>query len=79
MANTHSAQPNGDPFLVMPLSKGITDKALPQCKDHTIIFFRIEKMCKEKEEYKKEKTNPFQKMRCHSYAKQWPPLGDEKL
>jgi hypothetical protein len=23
--------------------------------------------------------NPFQNIRCHSYPKQWPPLGDEKL
>jgi hypothetical protein len=36
-------------------------------------------MCKEKEEYEKGKMNPFQNIRCHSYPKQWPPLGDEKL
>jgi hypothetical protein len=40
-------------------------------------------MCEKKrrntKKKKKEKMNPFQNMRCYSYAKQWPPLAKEKL
>jgi hypothetical protein len=28
---------------------------------------------------KKEEMNPLENIRCHSYPKQWPPFGEEKL
>jgi hypothetical protein len=65
----------------MPLSKGITDKALPQCKDHTIIFFRLEKMCKEKQEYKKEKrkNEPLSKHEMPLLSKTMAPSWKGKI
>jgi hypothetical protein len=64
----------------MPLSKGITDKALPRCKDHTIIFFTIEKRCaKKRRNTKKEKNEPVSKHKMPLLSKTMAPSWRGKI
>jgi len=66
---------------MMPVSKRIKDKALPNVKTTPKYSLKLKRCAKKRRNTKneKEEMNPLQNIRCHSYPKQWPPFGDEKL